>query len=187
MNNTYYKKLQRKLLIKNIIFIFCILLFACFTTYYIYHNFKDTRDEIQSLESLEVAFHNKEGNNVTLTKITPVSDAVGLSTKAYTFTIKNNTNKKVKYAIKIKEDKDTQKKDDCAGKIPLNIIKTGIHKEGKVSSIYNLDDLNEGIITTSTIGAQKDIKYTIRFWISQSSLTIEYNFHFHGLLEVDEI
>lgn len=187
MNYTYYKKLQRKLIIKNSIFISCILLFACISTYYIYNNFKDTRDEILSSESLEVAFHNKEGNNITIKKITPVSDAVGLSTKAYTFTIKNNTNKKVKYAIRIREDQTAQKKDNCEGSIPLNIIKTGIHKEGEVSSIYNLDDLNDGIITTGTVNAQKEIKYTIRFWISQNSLTIENDFHFHGLVEVDEI
>lgn len=187
MNYAYYKKLQRKMMIKSGIFIFVILLFACISTYSIYNRFKDTRDEILSSESLEVAFHNKEGNNVSLTKVNPVTDAVGLSSKSYTFTIKNNTNKKVRYVIKIKEDKATIEEDDCEGVIPFNIIKTGIHSEGEVSNIYNLDDLEDGIIVNRIIGAKKEINYTVRFWISQNSLAISNNFHFHGMLEVEEI
>ena len=183
----YYKKLQRKMMIKSGVFIFVILLFACISAYSIYNRFKDTRDEILSSESLEVAFHNKEGNNVSLTKVNPVTDAVGLSSKSYTFTIKNNTNKKVRYVIKIKEDKATIEEDDCEGVIPFNIIKTGIHSEGEVSNIYNLDDLEDGIIVNRIIGAKKEINYTVRFWISQNSLAISNNFHFHGMLEVEEI
>lgn len=184
MNYAYYKKIQREFIIKNVLFILVILFFACLSIRFIYDRFKDTRDEILSSESLEVAFHNKNGNQVSLTKINPVSDAVGLSSKAYTFTVKNNTNKKVHYIVRLKEEKS---KNGGSEVIPLNIIKTGIHSEDEVSSIYNLDDLDHGIITDRYIGPMKEVHYTIRFWISQHSLAIDGDFQFHGLLEVEEI
>lgn len=185
MNNAYYKKIQRRYMIKNCLFILFILIFACLSIYFIYDKFKDTRDEILSSDSLEVAFHNKDGSRVSITKVNPVSDAVGLSSKAYTFTIKNNTNKKVRYVVKLKEDLSSVPND--AEVIPLNIIKMGIHRRGEVSSIYNLDDLEEGIITDRVIGPKKEVHYTIRFWISQHSLAIDGDFQFHGKLEVEEI
>lgn len=185
MNYAYYKKIQRRFMIKNGLFILFILIFACLSIHFIYDQFKDTRDEILSSESLEVIFHNKNGNHVSLTKINPVSDAVGLSSKAYTFTIKNNTNKKVRYALKLKEDLSSITSDTEI--IPLNIIKLGIHRKGEVSSIYNLDDLEEGVITNQVIGPKKEEHYTVRFWISQHSLVIDGDFQFHGKLQVEEI
>lgn len=185
MNYAYYKKIQGKFIIKNVLFILVILLFACLSIYYIYDRFKDTRDKILSSESLEVAFHNKNGNRISLTKVNPVSDAVGLSSKPYTFTVKNNINKKVRYVVRLRDDMSKSSNDTKI--IPLNIIKVGIHSEGEVSSIYNLDDLEEGIIVDRFIGPMKEVNYTIRFWISQHSLVIDRDFQFHGILEVVEI
>lgn len=183
--NTYYKNLRKKELMKTAIFTIFILLFTCISTYNIYNKFKDSRDEIMSSKSLNVTFHEK--NEVTINKITPVSDSVGLSSKAYTFTIKNNTNKKVNYIVKIEKDTKTIKEDNCGEyQIPLNIIKTGIHQEGEVSQIYNLDDLEDGIITTRTIGPQKQTNYKIRFWISKNTLTLGADLHFHGIIKVVE-
>lgn len=187
MNYAYYKKLQRKEMIKNGIFITIILVFACISIFYIYNKFKDTRDAMISSESLQVTFHEKEKDKVTMTKVTPVTDAVGLSGKSYTFTIQNNSNKKVKYEVKIIEDEKEIKKDGCLeDRIPLNIIKAGIHREGEVSEIYNLDDLENGVLTKQTLAPQEQVKYTVRFWISNSTLTTGPNMHFHGLLKIEE-
>ena len=189
MNMKYYKELRRKELIKNTVFIIFILLFAFISTYYIYNKFIDTRDEILKSESLEVSYHEKDGNKFSITKIIPISDNVGLSSKAYRFTIKNNTNTKVKYVINISEDKEKKILDDCIDRqIPLNIIKAAIHKKGEVSSIYNLDDLEDGNIEISTIEPRGDIEYTIRFWTSKNYLTIDddLEYHYHGIIKVYE-
>lgn len=186
MNYKLYKKMRTKMLIKNVIIISIIIGLALFSTYKIYNKFSDTRDKIINSPSLEVTFHDKE--KVSITKITPVTDAVGLSSHAYRFSIKNNTNRKVRYAIKITPDNKAYKKDKCGEyKMPANIIKTGIHEKGDVSDIYNLDDLDNNTIVTKIIGPQKEAEYTVRFWISQNTLTQEADLHFHGKIEVVEI
>lgn len=187
MNYAKYKELRRKELIKSGIYISVILLFALIATYNIYYCLKEENDKVRSSKSLDVVFHEKDGGYVTLTKVRPVSDAVGLSTHAYTFTIKNNTNTRVNYEVKIITDKEKIKEDKCGEyQMPLNIIKTGIHEKGKVSDIYNLDDLKDGVLVKSNIGPKKEINYTVRFWISQNSLTVDSLLHFHGKIEIVE-
>lgn len=189
MNTAYYKKLRKKELIKNTIFIIFILLFAFLSTYYIYNKSVDVRDKILKSDSLEVSFHEKMANKFELNKIVPVSDNVGLSSKAHRFTIKNNTNTKVKYVIKIFEDQEQVKKDKCQErKIPPNLIKVAIHKKNEVSTIYNLDDLEDGNIEIKTIDPKEEIDYTVRFWTSKNSLNVdsEINYHYHGMIEVYE-
>lgn len=189
MNTAYYKELRKKELIKNIIFIIFILFFALFSTYYIYNKFVYTRDEILKSDSLEVSFHEKMANKFELNKIVPVSDNVGLSSKAHRFSIKNNTNTTVKYVIKISEDEEKIKKDKCQErKIPPNLIKVAIHKKNEVSTIYNLDDLEDGNIEIKNIEPREEVEYTIRFWTSKNSLTLddEINYHYHGIIEVYE-
>lgn len=187
MNYIKYKEIRRKQLIKSTIYISLILLFALFATYNIYYSLKEESDKVRSSKSLDVVFHEKEGEYVTLTKVRPVSDAVGLSTHAYTFTIKNNTNTRVNYEVKISNNKKQIEKDKCEGyQMPLNIIKAGIHEKGKVSNIYNLDDLKDGVLVKSNIGPKKEINYTVRFWISQNSLTVDSFLHFHGKIEIVE-
>ena len=188
MNMAYYKELQRKELIKNSIFIVFILLFAVISTYYIYNKFVDKRDEILRSDSLEVSFHEKDGNHFSIEKLISVSDNVGLSSKAYRFTIQNNTNTKVKYVIRIAEDLQKILDDNCMdNKIPLNVIKMAIHGKNQVSSISNLDDFIDGNILIDTIDPRQKVDYTMRFWVSNHSLVLDnINYHYHGIIQVDE-
>ena len=96
MNYNLYKQARKKMLIKNIIFMSVIIGLALVSTYKIYDKFQDERDKISNSSSLEVTFHDKAGEKVAITKITPVTDSVGLSSRTYRFTIKNNTATKVK-------------------------------------------------------------------------------------------
>ena len=113
MNYNLYKQARKKMLIKNIIFMSVIIGLALVSTYKIYDKFQDERDKISNSSSLEVTFHDKAGEKVAITKITPVTDSVGLSSRTYRFTIKNNTATKVKYAVKIVQDNKLYKKDKC--------------------------------------------------------------------------
>ena len=188
MNYQLYKKARNKMLIKSFIFIFLILGLAVFSTYKIYYKFQNTRDKISSSPALTVTYHGKQGENVKITKVIPMTDAVGLSSDAYKLTIKNNTGTKVKYRLVLKDDKETYKKDLCIeNKIPDNIIKVGIHTSGEVSKIYNLDDLENRILDTGVISPQSEENYTIRFWISKNTIATESNMHFHGIIVVEEI
>ncbi len=188
MNYAYYKKLQMKQLKKNIIFITCILVIATLSTYFIYNDFKEERDKILNSKSIEVIYHEKEGNKIDITKVTPVSDYVGLSSKIYSFTVKNNSNKTVEYTIRIVENKDEIEKDDCkSNQIPLNIIKVAIHEKGEVSDIYNMDDIDNGVIRTVKLKPKEEKDYKMRFWISNDiTTTINNKLHYHGLIDVKE-
>ncbi len=189
MNYQLYKKARNKMLFKSLVFIFLILLIACFSTYKIYYKFESTRDKISSSPDLTVTYHGKQGENVKITKVTPVTDAVGLSSNAYKVTIKNNTGTKVKYKVVLKEDKEAYQKDLCSdNKIPDNIIKVGIHTSGEVSKIYNLDDLENNVLDIGTVAPQSEENYTIRVWISKSALVFDdNNMHYHGIISVEEV
>ncbi len=182
-----YKKAMNKMVAKTTIFIFLILALACVFTYKIYYQFVGQRDKIRNSPSLEVTYHGKYGEEVNFTKITPVTDSVGLSSNPHKITIKNSTTKKVKYKIVVVPNKDKYLEEDCGEyKIPDNIIKVGIHPRGKVSEIYNLDDLDGNILETAVLSPQSSVDYTIRFWVSQNTLIQDADMHFHGIIEVVE-
>lgn len=188
MNYMMYKQARRKMFIKTTVFMILILGVSIFSSILIYNRFKSVRDKKYNSPSLEVTYHSKTGKNISITKVTPVTDYVGLSGYAYKLTIKNNTNKKVKYNIKLLEDEKTYFKDDCVDKkIPKSIIKLGIHKSGDSSKIINLDDIDDDVIATGVLRPKKEEKYTVRIWISHNdSIVIDKNLHYHGLLQVTE-
>ncbi len=187
MNYQYYKQLQKKEMKKNFIFITFILILATVSTYLIYTNVKEERDKILKMKSLEVTYHEKTGNKVTITKLTPVTDYVGLASTPYTFTIKNNTNSWVKYKVKLVKDNDTIKEEECSDTlIPLNLIKVGIHEKGEVSKIYNLDDIEKNIIAVGTIAPRQSETYTVRVWVSGNIIATDKNLHYHGLIKIEE-
>ena len=188
MNYMLYKQMRRKMLIKTLVFMIIIIGFSICASIFIYDKFKNVRDKKYNSPSLEVTYHSKNGKNIDIKKVTPVTDYVGLSSYAYKFTIKNNTNKKVKYQVKLIDNDKKYIKDDCKEKmIPKSIIKVGIHKSGEVSKIINLDDIDDYILTSTTIGPKKEEKYTVRVWISnENDLMLDKNLHYHGLLKVTE-
>ena len=188
MNYMLYKQMRRKMLIKTIVFMIIIIGFSIGASIFIYDRFKTVRDKKYNSPSLEVTYHSRNGKSINITKVTPVTDYVGLSSYAYKFTIKNNTNKKVKYQVKLVDDDKKYAKDNCADKIiPKSIIKVGIHKSGEVSNIINLDDIDNSVLTTAKLGPKKEEKYTVRVWISnENDLVLDKNLHYHGLLKVTE-
>ena len=188
MNYMLYKQTRRKMIVKTMVFMIIIIGLSIFSSILIYNKFKTVRDKKYNSPSLEVTYHSKNGKAINITKVTPVTDYVGLSSYAYKFTIKNNTNKKVKYKIKLLDNDKKYIKDDCTEKIiPKSIIKIGIHKSGEVSNIINLDDLEDDILTTAVLRPKKEEKYTVRVWISnENDLVLDKNLHYHGMLKVEE-
>lgn len=182
----YYKKIRRKQIIKSSIIISIILLIAVFATHNIYYKFNNERDVDYSSESLDITFHEKSGDKLTLTKVTPVTDSVGLSSKAYTFTIKNNLTLPVDYKIKVIEDNDVINSEGCSGaQIPKDIIKIAIKSE-KGTNIYNLNELADGILLQEKIKALDNQEYTVRIWTTNNSLQSSANLHYHGKIQIIE-
>lgn len=173
---------------KEILIITFILVFALVATYNIYYKFNNSESTDYNTDTLDVRFNKKDGDLVNLKKIIPVTDSVGLSSKAYTFTIKNNTNKSIKYSININDNSKLYDQDGCNEyRIPKNIIKLSIHKNNEKNNIYNLSDLVNGNILNRIIKANREDEYTIRFWISNKTTQITgTKMHYHGIIKVED-
>ncbi len=182
----YYNAKKERL--KNIIYITIILLIAIFSTYKIYYKFKEERNIDYSSESLDVVFHEKTGASVTLSRVSPVTDSVGLSSKAYTFTIKNNLTEKVNYKIKLITDTKKTIDDECEDyQIPQEYIKVSIKEDNTDNIIYSLTELEDNLLDISEIPALGEKKYSIRIWVAQgSNVPTGSILHYHGLIQVFE-
>lgn len=179
---------QLKLRKKEIVVIAFILIFALVATYKIYYKFESTRNVKYNTLTIDTIYHEKTGAEVNLTKLIPVTDAIGLASHAYTFTIKNNTNTNLKYSIILEDNEKKMKKDNCLEyQIPHNVIKFSVHKKGEKNNIYTLSDLVNGQVLTRIIKAGQEEEYTMRFWISGESLQTGADLHYHGLIKVNDL
>lgn len=182
----YYNR--KKTIIKNIIFIFVILAVAIIATYNIYYHFISATDIGYSSESLEIIFHEKDGAKIALTKATPVSDSVGLSSTTYTFTVKNNLTEPVDYQIKLVDDYEAMINDLCTDQsIPKDILRVSIKEGNNKNEIYTISELENETLKTDTIKALGEKDYTVRVWLSNTSaMSINNDFHYHGLIQIVE-
>ena len=99
-----------------------------FCTNYIYYKFQTTRDVDYNSKSLDVVFHDN-GDKIKIDKATPMTDSVGLSSKGYNLSLKNNLTVPVDYKIRILDDKELNDK-ELENLIPKEDIRISI-KEGK--------------------------------------------------------
>lgn len=172
---------------KEILTIAFILIFALVSTHHIYYKFENSRGVNYNSDTLDVKFHEDDGDEVNILKVVPVTDSVGLSSKAYTFTISNDTNKTLKYSIYLQDNLKKQEMDNCGEyKIPKNVIRFSIHKDNEENSIYNLGDLVNGRIVTRTIKAKHKDNYTLRFWVTDNNIARGVKLHYHGLIHVED-
>lgn len=178
-----YKK-QR---IKSALIICFILALAIFATHHIYYKFQNERNTDYSSESLDITFHEETRDKVTLSRVTPVTDSVGLSSQAYTFTIENNMTIPVNYTIKLVDDIEIVFEDGCSEyQMPKDIIRVAI-KNNKKTEIYNLSELNDGILDQTKIKPLEEAEYTIRVWTKQdTTLQTGAVRHFHGKIQIIE-
>lgn len=182
----YYNR--KRAIIKNTIFILAILILAVVATYNIYYHFSRATDIEYSSESLDITFHEQNGSKVTLVKAVPVSDSVGLSSAAYTFTVKNNLTEPVEYKVKLVDDADAIIKDLCTEQqIPKELLRVSIKVGNGKNSVYTLSDLEDGVLENDIIGALEEKNYSIRLWLNNSpTMSIGNDLHYHGIIEIVE-
>ena len=183
-----YKYNRRKEIIKNVVYISFILLIAVVSTYYIYDKFQDSRSIDFNSESLDVTYHESTGDKISITKVTPVTDSVGLSSKAYIISVNNNLTEKVNYKVRIINDKETIKEDDCKEMlIPKEDIRISVKVNKSKNTIYNLSELEKGVLLEREIKALGTDNISIRVWINQeSALPLGNDMHYHALMQIVE-
>ncbi|MBR3146219.1 MAG: hypothetical protein IKF47_03035 [Bacilli bacterium] len=183
-----YQYNRKREIIKNTIYIIFILLLAVIPTYYIYNKFQGDGDISVNGASLDVTYHEKNGAKVSLTKVTPVTDSVGLSSNAYNITIKNNLTEKVNYKVLIEDDLDSIKNDACEEfLIPKEFIKISIKTDKMPNKIYTLTELENNELLIDTMEALEKKNISIRLWVAQySNIPTGSKMHYHGILKVLE-
>ena len=188
-----FTKSQRKEWTRNGIYIFIILLLAVISTHYIYFKFQEDRSVDYNSESLDVTYRENTGDKISLTKTIPVTDSVGLSSKAYVISIKNNLTEKVNYKIVIEDDEDYEviMDDDSEEEESLWVPKEEMRisvKNGKGGNkIYDFDELEDGLLLEDTIDALESKNITIRLWIKHdSNLASGSDLSYHGVIKVIE-
>ena len=184
-----YSEIRKREMIKNTVFMIFILILAIIPTHYIYYKFQENRSIDFSSDSLDVTYHESTGDKLTLSKVTPVTDSVGLSSsKAYLVSIQNNLTEKVNYKIRILQDKETILADECEEYlIHEEDIRVSVKINKKENKIYNLNELEDGILLEDTIKALGNNSITIRLWVNQdSSLPRGAFLHYHGIIQVEE-
>jgi hypothetical protein len=184
-----YQYNRKKEIIKNTIYIIFILLLAIIPTYYIYNKFQNYRDISVNSTSLDVTYHETTGDKITLTKITPVTDSVGLSSKAYQITISNNLTEKINYKVKLFDDLETIKEDLCENNlVSKDVIKVSIKTSKTGNKIYNLSELENDVLLEDTLEALEKVNVSIRVWVRQDSgIPSGTKMHYHGKIQVEEV
>ena len=182
----YYNR--KKYILKNVIIITFILLVAIIATHAIYDKFTKERETDYSSESLDIVFHDVAGANIDITKPTLVNDAIGLSSKAYTLTIKNNLTEPVKYKLKLVDNAEKIILDDCAElQIPKELIRVSVKEDSSRNNIYTLSELIDNNLDLGEIDALAEKNYSIRIWLTNTSdVHISKNLHYHGIIQVIE-
>lgn len=178
----------KKEMIKNVIYVAFILLIAIISTHYIYNKFQVDRNIDIDSESLDITYHENSGDKLTIKKVTPVTDSVGLSSKSYLISIKNNLTEKVNYKVKIIDDLDAVLEDQCEEKlIPKEDIRISIKVNHKDNEIYDLAELEDGILLDDNVKALQTNNISIRLWTKQdSTLPMGGKFHYHGRIQIIE-
>lgn len=180
--------MRRKEIIKNVVYISLILLIAIASTYYIYYKFQNDTDADFNSESLSISYHDSFENRIKLTKVTPVTDSVGLSSVAHSYTVKNNLTVKVPYTVKLLDDYETIKEDECGESLIGNEnIRVSIKVGKRANKIYNLNELEDGILLEGIIEPLESTDIIIRTWVNiDSELTGGLNMHYHGKVMIIE-
>ena len=178
---------MKKLIVKNVIIIGIIILVACFFTYKIYNRFHKERSVDYTSSSLDITFHDKSGEKISITKVTPLSDNLGLSGKPYDFSIKNNLTEPVKVTIKLVDDNETIEKDNCIeSSIPKEYIKVSIKENNGKNEVYTMSELTDNILLETEIKALDEQNYTVRVWVASEIETTNFDLHYHGKIQIIE-
>lgn len=182
-----YQKYYRKHIIKSTIIIIFLFAFAIISTYFIYNNFSNERERDIDIGKMEAVFHSKAGNKINLTKFTPVTDAVGLSSTAYDFTVKNGTNEEIKYKIILEPNEKRIKKDNCADKtIPNELLKLSLRVDHQAPKAMVLSEYQNSILYEDTLEPSSEENYSIRVWTINNDFVIDKDSHYHAIIKVVE-
>lgn len=176
---------------KKIIFgIILTVLFVLIGISFAWFRFMKLSDNTNSLTtaSIDIYLDEYDGKEISLINTYPMTDESGMQTKAYEFTVVNNSNIGFDYEVRLVKDKETIKEDGCADKeLDANVIRYRLERSNAYLTIDNLGTKKDWTIDTNKIGAHEKKHYTLRLWIDENAGNEYQGKHFHGKIEVKAI
>ena len=153
-------KKDKKQIIKITVFITSIfIIFMSVSFAFINLTLQGTKRQVITAGVLSLELDEDE-NNLTIQNALPMYDEVGMIQDAFTFRLINNGDYAANYKLMLVEI--------GTGTLDKSDVKYGLVKDG-VKTIGLLDDLEEGVIDSGTIGASPEtIEYELRLWIKDT-------------------
>ena len=127
-----------------------------------------TKTNVIKAGSLNITLDDKLSNGILLENAVPISDANGLATEAYTFTLENTGSIDASYTIYL----DDEPLDNDVVRMQDKFIKYSITKNDGAATTALLTTVGSNpnrAIDTGTISAKSTNNYTLRLWIDSSA------------------
>ena len=182
------KKMKKEYVIALVVLIITAIGAIISVSYAIWSNiYSGTKTNQITTGTLVLVLDDSASAGINLTTAIPVSDADGLATTPYTFTLKNTGTNNAQYRIKLIDDEATYTSDGCSSnKLPWSNIKYSFAANGG-SATTALLSTNSGILEEGVLNTGVTNSYTLRLWIDSAADNTIMGKHFNGKIEVDAI
>lgn len=170
----------------SIIFILLLVIGVSYAVFSVTRN--GTKNNVINAGTLTLTFTDNTSNNINLQNAVPVTDATGMNSTPYTFTITNTGTIPANYELLIEEDQAlyTQHKDTGKifpdNKLSILISKTSGSKFDTLFYLYSRQVLDSGRIEPG-----ESVSYTARIWINYNAGNEVQGNHFHGKFMINAL
>ena len=123
-----------------------------------------TQENVIKAGTLELTLDDTTSNGITLTNAIPITDAKGLQTEAYTFTLENKGTMGADYTIYL----DDLPIDEGKTRMDDKYVKYSLTKNGEEATTELLTTIGTNpnrILDTGSIAGSTTNTYTLRIWI----------------------
>ena len=179
---------------KRQIFLIVLLLVlvagTCFAFTYTWMLMSKTKEENRELAlgNLYLSLDNTEGTAIVIDDAYPMTDVGGLTQAPYTFTLQNNGDFDINYAIVLEEDEEAineckAENEGVCNTVPLEDLKYSITRNGVMHDIAYLKD-NHNILDMGQVlpNEKNKVTYSLKIWVDYDTETELENAKFFGKL-----
>lgn len=170
-----------------LIAIICILLIGITFAWFRFSAMSKNTNSL-STGKLEIRLDEYDGKVINLTNTYPLTDASGIKTKAYEFSLVNNTETRLMYDIRLVLDQEAIEKCGCENKIlDDSVIRYQLIRNDSYLNIDFLKNKDNWILDTARLGAFSTNDYSLRLWLYETAGNEYMGKHFHAKIEAEVI
>ena len=154
---------KKKLVVAGILLLLVLLIGGTYAWLTLTRN--GTKTNIIKAGSLQLVLDDTTSNGILLQNTIPMSDAKGLATDAYTFTLENKGTLSADYTIYL----DDIAIEDGKTRMEDKDVKYSLTKNNTDTNTELLSTLEDRKLDLGTISGQTTNSYTLRIWISSTA------------------